>query len=106
MPRLRSSSASGVFSDQGSNPRLLCWQVDSLPLSLPGSPHHFIDVNGVLAELRSILALSMYQELENHWDRNEQGRLTLKAGFLTWLCVHLTADLTCRLEWMRGIGGT
>ena len=48
----------------------------------------------------------MYQELENHWDRNEHGRLTLKAGFLTWLCVPLTADLTCRFEWMQGIGGT
>ena len=31
----------GIFPTQGSNPRLLCllqWQVDSLPLSHPGSP--------------------------------------------------------------------
>ena len=31
-------SASGVFPGQGSNPRLLQWQMDSLPLSHQGSP--------------------------------------------------------------------
>ena len=28
----------GIFPTQGSNPRVLCWQVDSLPLSYQGSP--------------------------------------------------------------------
>ena len=28
----------GIFLDQGSNPRLLLWQADSLPLSHQGSP--------------------------------------------------------------------
>ena len=32
------SAACGVFPDQGSNPFLLQWQVDSLPLSHQGSP--------------------------------------------------------------------
>ena len=31
------SAACGVFPDQGSNPFLLQWQVDSLPLSHQGS---------------------------------------------------------------------
>ena len=54
-PRLRSmgstvaahglscSVASGIFPDQGSNPGLLRWQVDSLPLSHQGSPYVFFD---------------------------------------------------------------
>ena len=29
----------GIFPTQGLNPRLLHWQVDSLPLSHLGSPH-------------------------------------------------------------------
>ena len=36
--RLTCPAACGVFLDQGLNLRLLCWQVDSLPL-LPGKPH-------------------------------------------------------------------
>jgi len=40
---LRNSVACGIFQDQGSNPRLLHWQVDSLPLSHQGSPQaHYI----------------------------------------------------------------
>ena len=35
---LSSSAACGIFLDQGSNPGLLQWQVDSLPLSHQGSP--------------------------------------------------------------------
>ena len=35
---LSSSAACGIFPDQGSNPCLLHWQVDSLPLSHQGSP--------------------------------------------------------------------
>ena len=33
------SFSRGIFLDQGSNPHLLHWQVDSLPLSHQGSPH-------------------------------------------------------------------
>ena len=36
--RLRGSMACGIVPDQGLNPRLLHWQVDSLPLSHQGSP--------------------------------------------------------------------
>ena len=36
--RLGCFAAYGVFSDQGSNPCLLHWQADSLPLSHQGSP--------------------------------------------------------------------
>ena len=36
--RLRCSAACGIFLGQRSNPRLLYWQVDSLPLSHQGSP--------------------------------------------------------------------
>ena len=35
---LRCSKASGIFPNQGLNPCLLPWQVDSLPLSHQGSP--------------------------------------------------------------------
>ena len=35
---LSCSRACGIFPDQGSNPCLLHWQVDSLPLSHEGSP--------------------------------------------------------------------
>ena len=36
--RLRCSKACGIFPDQGSNPCLLHWQADSLPLSHLGRP--------------------------------------------------------------------
>ena len=36
---LRCSVAHGISPDQGSNPGLLLWQADSLPLSHQGSPH-------------------------------------------------------------------
>ena len=36
--RLSCSTTCGIFLDQGSNPCLLHWQVDSLPLSHQGSP--------------------------------------------------------------------
>ena len=35
---LSCSQACGIFSNQGSNPCLLHWQADSLPLSHQGSP--------------------------------------------------------------------
>ena len=35
---LSCSAARGIIPDQGSNPCLLHWQVDSLPLSQQGSP--------------------------------------------------------------------
>ena len=37
-PGLSCPTACGVFPDQGSNPCLLHWQADSLPLSHQGSP--------------------------------------------------------------------
>ena len=37
-PRHFFSEACGIFQDQGSNPCLLQWQVDSLPLSHQGAP--------------------------------------------------------------------
>ena len=40
--KLSCSAACGSFPDQGLNPRLLHWQVDSLPLSHLGSPHSII----------------------------------------------------------------
>ena len=39
MHGLNCSSACGIFPDQGSNPCLVHWQVDSLPLSHQGIPH-------------------------------------------------------------------
>ena len=39
--QLRWTSARGIFPDQGSNPCLLHWQVDSLPLSQQESPLTF-----------------------------------------------------------------
>ena len=36
--RLSCSKACGIFPDQGSNPCLLHWQADSIPLSHQGSP--------------------------------------------------------------------
>ena len=33
------SMACGIFPDQGSKPRLLLWQANSLPLRIPGKPH-------------------------------------------------------------------
>ena len=40
--RLSSSAACGVVLDQGSNPCLLYWRVDFLPLSHQGSPLYVI----------------------------------------------------------------
>ena len=37
---LSCSVACGILQDQGSNPCLLHWQVDSLPLEPPGKAHH------------------------------------------------------------------
>ena len=37
---LNCSTACGIFPNQGSNPCLLYWQADSLPLSYQGSPGH------------------------------------------------------------------
>ena len=45
---LSCSMACGIFADQGSNPCLLHWQVNSLPLSHHGSPaQHSIEEAGV-----------------------------------------------------------
>ena len=35
---LNCSTACGIFPDQGSNPCLLLWQMDSIPLSYQGNP--------------------------------------------------------------------
>ena len=48
---LSCSEACGIFLDQGSNPCLLLWQTDSLPLSHQGSPegvHLIINTDGAL----------------------------------------------------------
>ena len=42
---LTCSSACGIFLDQGSNLKLLHWQVDSLPLSHQGSPQRFMFID-------------------------------------------------------------
>ena len=42
MHRLRCSVTCGIFPDHGSNPCLLMWQVDSLPLNHQGSPSKYI----------------------------------------------------------------
>ena len=39
---LSCSTASGIFSDQGSNPWALHWQADSLPLNHQGNPVHYL----------------------------------------------------------------
>ena len=36
------SMACGIFPDQGWNPGLLHWQMDSLPLSHQGGPSYYI----------------------------------------------------------------
>ena len=41
--RLSCSMAGGIFPDQGSNPPLLQWQVNSLPLRHQGSPNVFLN---------------------------------------------------------------
>ena len=43
--QLSHSAACGIFPDQGSNLSLLHWQVDSLPLSLQGSPCCLLTMN-------------------------------------------------------------
>ena len=48
---LSCSAACGVFSDQGSNPCLLHWQVDSLPLDRQKSPI----LNSDESKVRSVL---------------------------------------------------
>ena len=50
---LSCSIARGIFLDQGSNPYLLHWQVDSLPLSHQGSPDLFISL-ALSAQIRSV----------------------------------------------------
>ena len=44
VPRLSCSAARGIFLDQGWNPCLLNWHMDSLPLSHQGIPAHFLVV--------------------------------------------------------------
>ena len=39
--RLSCSAACGIFQDQGSNPYLLHWQADSLPLNHQESPSNY-----------------------------------------------------------------
>ena len=38
-PHIATSFSGGIFPTQKSNPHLLCWQADSLPLSHLGKPH-------------------------------------------------------------------
>ena len=49
---LNCSEACGIFSDQGSNPCLLHWQADSLPLRHQGSPTIFF-----IKEILQLLSL-------------------------------------------------
>ena len=52
----------GIFPTQGSNPCLLPWQTDSLPLSHPGSPSRVFEDPSVLVlplHLRSVSCLSL-----------------------------------------------
>ena len=52
---LHCSMARGIFLDQGSNPCLLHWQVDSLPLSPPGKPlSHLLVAPGTPSQARSL----------------------------------------------------
>ena len=37
----------GIFPTQGSSPRLLSWQADSLPLSPLGFTHFFLRIDGI-----------------------------------------------------------
>ena len=64
-PQLGCSAACGTFPDQGSNPCLLHWQADSLPLSHPGSPPVLIfKVIHRFWNLRNIIKLSSYLKLK------------------------------------------
>ena len=49
MHRLCCSAACGIFPDQGSNPCLLHWQADSLPVSYQGSPRLKILISGCVS---------------------------------------------------------
>ena len=49
------STACGIFPDQGSNPFLLHWQTDSLPLSHQGSPGLYL----CLSFLLSMISMSI-----------------------------------------------
>ena len=51
---LSCSTACGIFPDQGSNPCLLQWQMDSLPLSHQGSPKQ------VVLKIKCFIALETY----------------------------------------------
>ena len=44
-------AACGIFPDQGLNPWLLHWQMDSLPLSHQGSPFIFLSKRQILQEV-------------------------------------------------------
>ena len=59
---LSSSTACGVFSNQGSNPCLLLWQADSLPLSHQGSPDIiiFLMVVFIFGSTGSLLLLGLF----------------------------------------------
>ena len=57
---LSSSAACGIFLDQGSNPRLLHWQADSLLLGHQGSP------SSALHRLCTLILLSLHQHLLGH----------------------------------------
>ena len=46
----------GVFPDQGSNPCLLHWQADSLPLSHQGSPGYGFKRRGVLVVFELLMS--------------------------------------------------
>ena len=54
---LSCSTACGIVPDQGSNPCLLHWQVDSLPLSHQGSPEiHILTVLSEKENLKWVLS--------------------------------------------------
>ena len=66
-------SARGIFLGQGSNPHLLCWQVDSFPLSHQVSRYSYYLINTSIIRVANIHTFSGYYIPGHHcWTREIQ----------------------------------
>ena len=74
MHGLSCSAACGIFPDQRSNPSLLHWQADSLPLSLLGSPYlPFLNIRFYRVKHTPLLCMETpesYMGLKPEWNKS------------------------------------
>ena len=99
---LNCSEACGIFPDQGSNPCLLHWQVDSLPLSHQGFNFlfHLAPGEDWVPERRTVLANVIQPRLwasQLPWNCISSRRQTLKISMYLWFLGSLESFVPWKL---------